>query len=836
MPRNGGAPVFERKIGRSTLWYREPASEWIEGLPIGNGTLGGMVLGGVAVDRIGLNHDHLWRRYWTYHDRNTAPDIPRVRELCRSGRWEEAFHALDAKVMRSGRGIYLNPYVPLCDLYICPVLPGGSQGGYERRLDLETAVVTVCHEHGGVVFTRRYFASAVAGVIAINLKANHAGCLSGEVGLARLADPDCRVWGTSDLGTIVLEGLFEEGVRFAAAVRVIQRGGRLTSGRPQARDESEPVPRQLGNTEFIFRKEEPGAPPFVASTCFEASDEVTLLVAAATERERPDDPAGWCRDHLANIDKDFESLLDEHVRDYRKYFGRVQLRLGSGGGGAPTEDRWSGELPAEELSTEERVKRAEGGGAPAADPFLIEQLFHMGRYLAISSARPGTAPINLQGIWNQDRRPAWDCDYHLDMNVQMSHWPLEMANLSECVEPLFDWAERLVPQARHAARDLYGCRGIYFPTVNDLYSIGNLDNLCIWWTGAAAWLGQHFWAHWEYTQDREFLERRAYPFLKEVGAFYEDFLTEDGEGRLVPCPSASPEVGVKGLAGFLSPPSTMDLELIREVFTNLLTASAILGVDEGLRATWQGILDRVPLPRIGARGQLLEWLEDVEPADPYHRHLSHLVGLSPGTRITRHETPEHFAAAAVALDERAGRPDSGCGWNAVWLAHAYVRLGNAEAAMNQIRLYCSHYLVKSLLSSIVDWRETGTGVRWFGGQKVFQIEACIGMVSVVAEMLLQDRGGLLTLLPALPADWKEGSVSGLRARGGFEVDVTWRDGRFAEATIRSLAGNRCRLLVNGFGSGPLRVFDERGEIAPRPGPHETLEFETRKGGAYRVTL
>ncbi|HET7560160.1 MAG TPA: glycoside hydrolase family 95 protein, partial [Limnochordia bacterium] len=620
---------------RDCIWTERVAEEWIQGHPIGNGRLGAMVLGRPQDERLALNHDRLWRRYWQRQPRRTAADLPRVRELCAAGRWDAAFHALDAKIIPTGRGLYVNPFVPLGDLRLRLAQPERVTE-YRRGLDLDAATAWVTYVAGGVRYARRAFASAPHGLIVLHLTADHAGALSGEVALSRLLDPDCVVDGGSALGEVALWGEFEEGVRFAAVAAVRQSGGRLTGGRRAYQPpEGAMPPKDLGGIQFIFRDPKEANAPGGASTCFDAADEVSILVAmAAGDDFAGDEPAeliAACRRQIAAA-SGIEALYPAHLQDHRRYYRRVELNLGD----------WTNDTP-----TDRRLDALSEHDEPP--PELAELQFKLGRYLAVSSSRPGTAPMNLQGVWNQDRRPAWDSDYHLDMNLQMCYWPLPMANLADCMRPVFDWADAMLPQAREAASDLYGCRGIAFPAVNDLHALGNTDNLCFWWTGAAAWLGQLYWQYFAYTGDVAFLRERAVPFLEGIAEFYEDFLTEAADGRLLPIPSMSPEVGIKGGAGFLSPPSTMDLELIREVFTHLLEADRWTPLPPKALARWRAILARVPEPRVGPDGQLLEWWADVEPADPGHRHLSHLIGLTPGDRITRSTTPEAFAAAALAL-------------------------------------------------------------------------------------------------------------------------------------------------------------------------------------------
>jgi alpha-L-fucosidase 2 len=806
------------------LWSASPAGEWAEGYPLGNGRLGAMVLGDPLRERVALNHDRLWRDFWSWQDHGTARDLPEIRRLIAAGRWEDAHDLVVTRIPVSSQALYLNPFVPLGDLGIYPHHGTDAVSGFRRSLDLDAGIAEVTYTAAGVRYRREYLVSWPAGLLVIRLSASQAGRVRGEVTLSRLLDPDCDVTGSSGPGELALQGTFEEGVRFSAAVRVLQRGGRLTGGRRVYEPPAGPVPpRDLDGLQFIFRAKDYPHDPIGVSTCFDCCDEVLLLVAMATQDEAGDDPVGWCRRKLDGSPTDFARIRDEHARDHRALYRRVRLDLGS-----PRPD-----TPPEELIAEAR----RSGKTPAA---LVERVYNMGRYLAIASGRPAPAgqppkaPINLQGVWNQDRRPAWDCDYHLDLNVEMCYWPLAMANLGELLGPLADWTMSLLPQARRVAADLFGCRGAHFGGVCDLRHIGNVDDLCWGWTGAGAWVAQVLWQAWEHSGDRDFLAGTLYPLLREIGLFYEDYLVEDARGRLVPVPSASPEMGIKGRKRYsaLSSPSTMDLELIREVFSHLVAASEELGVDAESRVSWKAILERVPLPAIGRDGSLQEWLEPHEPIDPSHRHRSPLVGLCPGDRITARDTPDYMQAARRLLAVRQQSRDTTCALASAWDTQFLARFSEGDAALREIDLVARSWLIDNLLLSICDWHDDAKSLNWFPGRKVYQIEASIGMVGAISEMLLQDRRGLLSLLPALPAAWPAGKVTGLRARGGFEVGIRWADGRLAEASILSLRGERCRILL-AAGRGTPRVTQGSREVATtaRDG---VLEFATGAGESYVV--
>lgn len=795
------------------IWSEKSAEEWAEGYPIGNGRLGGMVLGDPLRERISLNHDRLWRNFWTFQEHHTASDLPELRRLCTTGKWDEAHDLLIRKIPVSSQALYLNPFVPACDLGIYPYHGSDTITEYSRILDMDTAIVEVSYVAEGIRYQREYFSSWPAGVMVIRLSASQAGRIRGEITLSRLLDPDCNVHGSSKLGEVVLEGTFEEGIRFAAVVRVVQRGGRLTGGRREYQPPAGTMPPKdiNGPFPFIFRERDYPHDPIGVSTCFDCADEVLLLVVIATEDESAGELVGWCRDKLNAIPPDFEKLRLEHVRDHQQLYRRVSLDL---------------------TSQEEAIPIIH------ASPALFERVFHMGRYLAITSGRPPAptqppkAPINLQGIWNQDRRPAWDCDYHLDLNLEMCYWPLNMANLEELLPPVADWILSLLPQARRAALDLYGCHGAYWIGVCDLRHVGNQDDLGFGWTGAGAWVAQILWHHWEYSGDRVFLRDKIYPLLKEIGQFYEDYLIENHQGQLVPVPSASPEMGIKGRKRYsaLSSPATIDLELIREVFSHLLTASQILELDGDKRNRWSEIISKVPMPVINKDGCLQEWLENHEPIDPNHRHRSPFVGMCPGDRITAENTPEYQTAIRKLLAIRQSNRDTTCSLACVWDAQILARLYEGDAALQELSLVARTWLIDNLLLSICDYHENATTLNWFPGRKVFQIEASIGIVASIAEMLFQDRQGLLRLLPALPKAWSKGQIKGLRSRGGFEVDLVWEEGRLVEADIRSLRGERCR--VKSFTTaGELEVRCQ-GQRHPYNYESGITEFHTQSGESY----
>jgi alpha-L-fucosidase 2 len=817
--------MSDRKAVGDVIVSDKAAGSWVEGYPIGNGRLGAVVLGDVTRERVSLNHDRLWRRYWRHQDHGVARLVPLYRKLCLEKRWDEAYELMKSKIAISGDAIYVNPFVPLGDMGIYPRFKrDGEVTGYRRELDMSTGVVTVSYNVGGIAYRRESFVSWPAGVIVVRLSADRAAAINAGVSLYRMVDPECRVRGTGTTHELALEGEFEEGVRFAAVVRAVPRSGRMTCGlRSYEQGDVRPVIKTLGGFTFGFRDEPHPPEPSGVSTYFDAANEGLLLVALATDRET-DDPAGYCRRRLDAVPADFDRLRDEHVQDHQRFYGRVSLSLG--------------DTPSKPTTTDALVDEARATGKTR--PLLVEQLFNVGRYLAIASGRaaasdrPYKAPINLQGIWNEDPRPAWDSDYHLDLNLEMCYWAMGIANLGEMYSPLADWALAMLDQAKRIARDLYGVSGALY-SMGDADNLGNIDDLGMLATGPNAWLSQSLWQAWEYRRDEVELRHKIYPVMREIGRFYEEFLIEDDQGRLIPVPSGSPEICPTGrkYTTMLSAPSTFDLELIRQLFENLLEAGALLGLDADRYEKWKEILRKLPMPVLDAKGCLLEWMEDYEVTDPGHRHRSHFVGILPGDRITEEDTPEYNEGIRKALARRhAGGKDTGCSLTIAMDAQIHARLYEGSRVMEQLHYLTTHHVMGNGLMCLCNWRLEDEGLHWFKDRKIFQIEASFETLWAITEMFLQDRRGLLRLLPAVPRECATGAVRGLQARGGFEVDIEWSDGKLTSARIRSHRGGPCR--VKSFTTkGKLEVSRRGGSasLTPRDG---IIEFQTEAGESYFI--